>query len=47
MSLSKYKSGDVICQDRKCKENSGFEVKRKWVRFEFKVTMELSEKGVQ
>ena len=29
LRLSRYKSGDVICQDRKCKENSGFEVKRK------------------
>lgn len=29
LRLSKYKNGDVICQDRKCKENSGFEVKRK------------------
>ena len=28
LRLSQYKNGNVVCQDRKHKENSGFEVKR-------------------
>lgn len=47
LSIGDSKNGNVIYQDRKPKENSGFEVKRKRVMFELEVAMELPDRSVQ